>query len=112
MSLDVGGTGAALTVAVLVLNLGCAGFERDPDPAQSARQAIERAEASFRESEALGHAWLPAKRSLVAAREALKEADYPSALAHAEQANALAEASLAQAESEKSAWQSRFPKPR
>ena len=98
----------AISMALTVL-LGCTEPGPSSDLASSAEQAIGRAEAKFEHSRVVGHAWLPTKQSLAAAKEAFSKADYPSAIAQAELAEALAEASLAQAESEQSAWHERFP---
>jgi hypothetical protein len=97
----------ALTVAGLLM--GCTDSGSTTNPARTAEQAIGRAEAKFEQSRAVGHAWLPAKQSLAAAKEAYENADYPAAIAEAERADALAEASLAQAEAEQDAWHERFP---
>ena len=96
----------ALTLTIL---LGCTESRPATDVAHAAEQAIERAQAKFEQSRVVGHAWLPTKQSLAAAKQAFSEADYPSAIAQAERAEALAEASLAQAESEQNAWHERFP---
>jgi hypothetical protein len=99
-------TAIAFTLTIL---LGCSESEPATDAAQAAEQAIERAQAKFDQSRAVGHAWLPTKQSLAAAKQAFGDADYTSAITQAGRAEALAEASLAQAESEQNAWHERFP---
>jgi hypothetical protein len=94
---------------ILTVLLGCTESRPATDAAYAAEQAIERAEAKFEQSRAVGHAWLPTKQSLAAAMQAFSNADYPSAIAQAERAEALADASLEQAESEQNAWHERFP---
>jgi uncharacterized protein YceK len=98
-----------IVLAVAAWLPGCSESGSVTDPAQSATQAIGRAEMKLEASRAVGHAWVPTVQSLAAAKEAFSNADYASATAQAERAEALAEASLLQAESEKTAWRDRFP---
>jgi len=97
---------AALLVGLLS---GCDAPQDPQDPAASAQQAIEQAEARYQQSWAAGHAWSPTKARLHNAQEAFAAKDYAAALTEAERALALADASLAQAQAEQSAWQDRFP---
>ena len=96
-------------VVILTVLVGCAESPPTTDVANAAKQAIERAESKFEQSRVVGHAWLPTKQSLAAAKQAFGDADYVLAIAQAERTEALAEASLAQAESEQNAWRERFP---
>lgn len=97
------------TSLLIVLIAGCSEPEVDPGPAELARQAVERAEARYLDSQKAGHAWSQTRIRLESAKQALEAADYSSAEAEAEHAVALASASLAQAQAEQSAWRERFP---
>ena len=98
-------------LAVLLAGLlsGCDAPQDQENPAASAQQTIEQAEARYQQSVAAGHAWSQTTSRLNEARDSYAAKDYAAALAQAERALALADASLAQAQAEQNAWQDRFP---
>jgi hypothetical protein len=100
----------SVSAALFILVVGgCSDPQADSDPADPARQAIERAESRYRDSQAAGHAWQQTKVRLDNATRALQAGDFASARAEAERAEALARASLSQAQAEQTAWRERFP---